>query len=202
MNTKISATFVAKLFSKIANNPALIEKIEAIIDDVFLTVKAGLSLTQRITLGNYDWKNDSINESNFPHDPTTVGEWEYRLIHPNRNISSEDAKTLCESDGWQAAKLEHLLAFGEAFPEEQKRFPIVALGSVCELGGYRHVAELWYSDDKRRLVLNYWYGDWSSPSVASFLYASSLLLDFLIDSIWTLCPFDPFHESEEGFCFV
>lgn len=62
MDTQISSSFLVKLFSKITNNPALVEKIEALIADTVLVVKKGVSLAQRIVAGNYDWKNDSINK--------------------------------------------------------------------------------------------------------------------------------------------
>lgn len=165
MSTQISSSFLIRLISKIENNPSLIEKIEAIIADVFLTVKAGISLAQRIAAGNYDRENDFINESNFPHDPTTEGEWEFRLVHPNRNISSEDAVVECEKPDekgpWEVGKLEHLNAFGEAFSEEQKKYPIVELGSVCKLDGNRLVAKLWYIGSLRYLDLSRWGGDWN-----------------------------------------
>lgn len=150
----------------------VVKKVKKEITDVgtvlnnILTVKPNLTLAKRITNGNYDWKNDSINESNFSHDPITIGEWEFRLIHPNKSISSEDAVIECEKPDekglWEAGKLEHLLAFGEAFPEEQKKFPIVALGSVCRLGGRRHVPGLWCGGGGRRLPLDIWNGDWNS----------------------------------------
>ncbi len=127
-----------------------------------ITVKPNLTLAVRIADGKYDWTNDNITEGKFPNDPTTIGEWEYRLIHPNQNTSSETANTLCEADGWQAAQLEHLLAFGEKFPEKQKAFPIVSLGSVCELDFGRHVPELWFNGYERKLNLNYWHCSWGS----------------------------------------
>lgn len=162
MNTQQILDFFAKLTAKISQDSSLIEKIEALIKSVTIFVIPDLTLAQRISSGNYDWKNDNIIEENFPHDANTVGEWEYRLIHPNKDISSEDAKALCESDGWQAAKLEHLLAFAEEFPEEQKKYSIVELGSVCELGNFRYVAALWYGVVKRGLGLYSRGGGWSS----------------------------------------
>lgn len=53
-----------------------------------LTIPAFLTTLERIALGAYDWKNSDITNKRFPHDPITVGEWEYDLYHPNCNISS------------------------------------------------------------------------------------------------------------------
>jgi hypothetical protein len=125
-----------------------------------ITVLSGLKLTERIARGKYGSVNSDINEKRFPHDVTTVGEWEFKLAHPNRSISSEDAKKESEAGGWSSAKAEHLFAFGEAFPEEQRKYPIVALGSVCEVRGSRRVLALWDDGGKRGLGLSWWCGGW------------------------------------------
>lgn len=126
-----------------------------------ITVKPNLTLTERIALGKYGWVNSDITEKMFPNDATTVGKWEFKLVHLNRVVSSEDAKFAVEVDGWTVAKAEHLLAFGDAFPEEQRKYPIIALGSVCN--GDR-VLELWLDTSKRGLFLYCWYVDWGSFS--------------------------------------
>jgi undecaprenyl-diphosphatase len=54
-----------------------------------------------------------------------------KLFHFNRDISSEDAIAEMDKDGFRPATLAELLALGEAQPELQKQFPIIALSSVC-----------------------------------------------------------------------
>ena len=125
-----------------------------------LTVSAQ-TIEEAIADGNYGWHNDLIPQK-FNHDNRLAGKWEWRLAHPKRKISSKDAKTLCEEDGWQAACIEHLLAFGEAFPELKKDGPIIALSSVCERSGGRSVPVLWTDLSKRGLVLLWWVADWNS----------------------------------------
>ncbi len=127
-----------------------------------ITVVSDLVLQQRIANGKYGWINSNINEKRFPHDVTTVGEWEYDLYHPNCDISSEDAKSRAEVDGFIVAKAEHLLSFGESFPEEQRKYPIIALGSVCEVDGGRRVLALWDGDGRRDLRLYCWSAGWDS----------------------------------------
>lgn len=90
-----------------------------------LTVSAQ-TIEEAIADGKYGWHNELILQK-FNHDNSLAGKWEWRLSHPKKEISSEDAKTLCEEDGWQAASIEHLLALGEAFPELKKDGPIIAL---------------------------------------------------------------------------
>lgn len=125
-----------------------------------LTVPPNLTFSERIALGKYDWKNNEITESRFPHSTATVGVWEYDLYHPNCSISSEDAKSSAEVDGWHVAEAEHLLAFGAAFPDVQRKFPVIALGSVCEVNGRRYVLGLWRGNDDRGLYLHGWGGGW------------------------------------------
>jgi hypothetical protein len=123
-----------------------------------INVIPDLSLTERID--KYCWFDSDLDEKMFPHDPTTVGEWEWKLVHIDRDISSEDAKSAVEVDGWSPAKAEHLLTFGAMFPEEQRKYPIVALGSVGEPDGRRLVLILDTDDSGRHLDLCGWCGDW------------------------------------------
>lgn len=127
-----------------------------------LTVPPHLTILERIALGVYDWKSEDITGKRFPHDAATVGEWEFDLFYPNCSISSEDAVSRAEVDGWTVAKAEHLLAFGQAFPEEQRKFPIIALGSVYSVFSGRYVLALWSDDGKRGVVLDGWGVGWGS----------------------------------------
>lgn len=125
-----------------------------------ITVPADLSLLERIALGKYDWKSREIAEHQFPHNIRTIGEWEYDLHHPNLVSSSGDAKSTAEVDGWIVAEVEHGLAFAAASPDEQRKGPIIFLGSVCKLGNSRSVIGLWGDRKGRSLHLNRWDGTW------------------------------------------
>ncbi|MEI6553201.1 MAG: hypothetical protein WCO09_01410, partial [bacterium] len=61
---------------------------------------------------------------------------------------------------WEPAKIENLLAYGAKNPEEQRKFPIVGLGSVGEVGGYRYVPCLRRYVSRRDLGLGCWDGGW------------------------------------------
>lgn len=100
------------------------------LDRDIITVAGDISLSDRIIIGKYYGDVDHrITEENFPHNPLSVGEWEWRLFYFGRNISSEPAISAIYAAGWQPAWIEHLLAFGSKFPEHQRRYPIIALGS-------------------------------------------------------------------------
>ena len=130
-----------------------------------LTVLPGLTLSERINAGQYDWMSHDIMpdimSGRFPHDPTTIGEWEWEFMGADKNVSSENAKAAIEVDGWIAASWEHLFAFGAAFPEAQRKNLIVALGFVCRVSGYRCVLELWSDSGLRNVDLRRWDGAWA-----------------------------------------
>jgi hypothetical protein len=46
------------------------------------------------------------------------------------------------------------------YPEEQRKFPVVALGSVAEVRGERNVPDLYRRGAERDLNLSWLDGDW------------------------------------------
>jgi hypothetical protein len=44
-----------------------------------------------------------------------------------------------KKDGFRPATMKELLSYGEKNPEEQRKYPIIGLGSVAELRGSRRV---------------------------------------------------------------
>ncbi len=130
--------------------------------DIFrLTIDYSLTLEQIIATGQYDWKNDDITAKRFPIKGDGIVEYEARYFHFNRNISSEDAVKEMEAAGWQPAKIEHALSHGKTFPDEQRKFPIIGLGSVAEVSCSRGVPCLRGSVSERRLGLDWWGDVWS-----------------------------------------
>lgn len=126
-----------------------------------LTINYTLTFEQMIALGRYDWTNSDITAKRFPITGTGVIEVEHKLFHFDRTVSSDEAEGLIIADGYQLAKIEHLLAYGTANPEEQRKFPIVALGSVAEVSGKRSVPCLYGDDAERRLNLSWWFDGWN-----------------------------------------
>ena len=111
-----------------------------------------------IAAGQYDWENNDITTKRFPlHASDGIVEFEARYFHFDRNISSEDAIEEIKKAGWEPAKIEHVLSHGKTFPEEQRKFPIVGLGSVARVRGDRGVPCLGRCDSRRWLSLS-WFG--------------------------------------------
>ncbi len=126
----------------------------------FMTVNPDLAFAERIKRGNYGWRNSDLTEKKFPVTEDQHGEWEWKLFHFHRSISSEDAIRLMKEDGYEAGQIGHILTFGEINPEEQRKYPIIGLGSVAEVGLYRYVPELWDDYDRRELGLSWFDDDW------------------------------------------
>lgn len=126
----------------------------------FMTIEPDLAFEDRITRGNYGWRNSDLTEKKFLVTADQVGEWEWKLFHFNRSISSEEAIRLMKEDGYDAGQIGHILTFGEINPEEQRKYPIIGLGSVAEVLLDRFVPVLWYDDDRRGLCLSWFDRDW------------------------------------------
>jgi len=138
---------------------------ESIADEQFIvypvTVNYGLSLAEMIEVGKYDWVNDSITAKHFPFTGEGMAELEVQLVHFKRRIESDDAIKKMDGMGLRPLALSELLAFGAKFPEVQREFPIIALGSVWRRRyGSRYVPVLWEYDRERDLDLGWFEGRW------------------------------------------
>jgi hypothetical protein len=124
-----------------------------------IVIDYSMTLADMIEAGRYDWKSDNITEKHFPHSEMGKVRWQrdVQLIHFNRIISSDDVEKELDKMGLRPGMIEELLAFGATFPETQRKFPVVALGSVAETDGGRLVTGLGMGGSGRRLYLS-WRG--------------------------------------------
>jgi hypothetical protein len=138
-------------------------KMAAVVPDIFrLTIDYSQSLEQMIAAGRYDWTNSGIIAKHFPIEGKGTIEYEAKLFHFNRNISPEKAIEAMKKAGFEPATIEHLLAFAEKYSEEQRKYPIIGLGSVAEVDGARRVPYLRRIGSRRGLDLVWFDGDWDS----------------------------------------
>ncbi|MBP9869778.1 hypothetical protein KBC59_04450 [Patescibacteria group bacterium] len=82
--------------------------------------------------------------------------FEYVYMGRESSIDETDDKVLAEMDrlGFRPALYEELLGFAEKYPDEQRKYPIVALGSVALVHvRLRGVACLWGNGDDSYLDL-------------------------------------------------
>jgi hypothetical protein len=119
------------------------------------------SLVEMIQAGSYGYVDSNINDKNFKVEGQGQQEVEVVLFHFKRAISTDDALQEMEKAGYRPARIEELLALGAAYPELQRQFPIVALGSLWQdPRGDRRVAYLNQDGAGRSLDLPWFESDW------------------------------------------
>ena len=101
------------------------------IENIFaVEVNYDQTVGEMIKAGKYDWKNFDINSQNFPVNHRQRGEMDIYLVHFDRLMEFEGVIPELDKLGLRPGELPELLAFGAKYPDVQRRFPIVALGSV------------------------------------------------------------------------
>lgn len=135
--------------------------IQAVRDGVFIVVDYTRSLTEMIKAGAYDWFNSDITSEHFPVKGEGKIELVPEIIHYDKRMKSDDIIRDLDKRGLRPGTVAELCSYGEKYPDEQRKFPIVALGSVWRVrNGYRYVAFLDCNGSERELHLSVWGEDW------------------------------------------
>jgi hypothetical protein len=123
------------------------------------------SLEEMIEAGNFNYKDNNINTTNFP-DPqekellNQVIKLKVKIFDFKKDISSEDVLKELDKEGYRPATLTELLALAEIGPELQEQFPVIALGSVWRRSDVdRSVPCLRVRDSGGRSLDLYWFDD-------------------------------------------
>lgn len=150
---------------RIRTEKSLAQKIADVIRDrssawFAIAVDYRQSLEKMIEAGQYARVNSDINSTAFPIKRGKTVEVETQLVGFDKTMSSEAVLTELDRMGLRAANIMELLAFGAKYPEEQKKNPVVALGSVGMVLGHRCVAYLYYVSGRRGLGLLWFDDDW------------------------------------------
>jgi hypothetical protein len=159
---------IAARLGKSLSYDQIMDELQRIHDgQVFrFTIDYDRSIEAMIAAGHYDWVNDNIAKC-FQIRGSGIVHFEGRYYHPNCSISSENVVTGIEEldteNPWMPAETEHTLAFGAQFPDEQRKRPVIGLGSVAVVGGYRRVLALVGGASGRRLNLRWWDNEWGAP---------------------------------------
>ncbi len=133
---------------------------EVTLDVYPITVDYSMTLKQMIEAGRYDWVNSDITSKIFPVKGKGIVNLDTQLVHFRRDMSSEPGIAEMDKMGLRPATHAELLAFGAKYPEFQRQFPIVALGSSDEVLGDRSVLYLCSGGRGRSLNLSWFGGDW------------------------------------------
>jgi len=145
------------------------------VDDLFVVnvFDVDKSLSYRIESAKFDWYNDEITEESFPKGfPDYIaGQRLLKLYKCGGDCNSEYVLQLMRADKSRPATIRELLLFAEKYPHEQRKYDIVALGSISRDSPLPpKVAYLDILDHKRRLRWDLWEGYW--PSDTRFLAIS------------------------------
>ncbi|MFH1621226.1 MAG: hypothetical protein ABIB04_04030 [Patescibacteria group bacterium] len=84
----------------------------------------------------------------------------FEYVHLDRDASTDEVLAEMDRKGLRPALYEELLGFAEKYPDEQRKYPIVALGSEAYVDGDRYVACLWDDYDGRNLYLHWLDDGW------------------------------------------
>jgi hypothetical protein len=126
-----------------------------------ITVDHSLTLEQMIAAGNYDWVNSEITAECFPVKEGGTEELIPEIVHFGRDTPSSEAVVVeLDKRGLRPGDHAELLAFGAAYPDEQRKYPIVALGSSAQVSGRRYVLCLGRYGSRRHLNLDWWSDGW------------------------------------------
>jgi hypothetical protein len=136
----------------------IVDDASAVESAYLVAMDYALSIEELVRFGKYDWANSDITSKHFSTKRTGKVGINVKLIHFNRVISSYEALREMDNLGYRPAEACELLAFGAKYPDVQREFPIIALGSVWQrLDGARYVLYL-FRDDAERYAYLAWFG--------------------------------------------
>jgi hypothetical protein len=148
---------VNKVFDLIVEPMKEIEIVFTVIVDYTKSLEA------MIEDGHYDSKDSDITVDNFPVVGSSQVAVDLKLIRRGKNKSTTDVLADLDRRGLRPATLPELLAFGAKYPDEQRKYPIIALGSIgaCRINS-RSVVYLIEDAGSRKLDVSSFECKWFS----------------------------------------
>jgi hypothetical protein len=130
-----------------------------------IAVNYDLALPDAIDAGSYQGVNAALTGQNFPSSKHGQANLEVVLVRYDRRMTSEEVLAELDRAGLRPADLPEFLAFGATYPDIQRRFSVVGLGSVWkDRKGYRNVPCLYTASEGRYVDLHWWDDGWYSYS--------------------------------------
>jgi hypothetical protein len=128
--------------------------------NIFHIMVGGRMTTEQVVeTGKYDWVNSNINSRNFPMRPRPAGQQVViELLEFDYDPSTEQVLKEARKRGLERPVYEDALFFGEQFPEEQRKYPVVFLHE--DPYGRLGVIVLYGNSSKRHLNLNNFRRSW------------------------------------------
>ena len=147
---------LADVFSEATHVPQGVYPVEVNYD---------LSLRDAIEAGDYQAVNASITIENFPSSKSGVSKEDIFLMRFEGRMTSEEVVHALSKKGMRHGELREFLAFGATYPEMQRKFSVIGLGSVWrDKKGYGNVPCLYTASEGRYLDLHWWDDAWYSYS--------------------------------------
>lgn len=113
-----------------------------------VTVNYDLSVEEAVALGKYDhvFPNE-VSSKHFKTERNGIAELKITLVCIEENLMTKEIPEKLDQLGYRPAELHELLAFGAKYPDVQRRFPIVALGSIWQESPIIHRSIPWICRD-------------------------------------------------------
>ncbi len=140
----------------------VVTKVVSYIVAVFtVMVDETVSVEDAVKTGKFDCSNDNITSVNFPK-PTNGQKLDKEVVffHFNKSMSSESVIAEMDKAGYKPANIWELIGLAVKEPDLQRKFQIIALGSVRKLDGYNRVPYLCGDSSERDLLLEYFDRGW------------------------------------------
>ncbi len=101
-----------------------------------------------------EFNKEAINDKCFPITTQQAGTWEYnffKIKHTEEHFSVREIISEIKKDGWQPAKIGHLLEFAKWYvnQEQKKGICVIALGSKVKYSGIPFSPVFNYSINKK-----------------------------------------------------
>lgn len=133
-------------------------KVASVGDVIGLTVDCEKPLAEMIADGHYNRVSDFITARRFPVTCKGKSEAKSHIVTLHQKATSREVEIFLNANGLKPATIEQLLAFGEKFPDSQRKSTIVVLGKTVNRVGGRYAIYLNGNETDRFLGL-----DWNSP---------------------------------------
>lgn len=133
--------------------------------NIFSIVCEGVKASELVKRGRYDWVNSDITDELFPIEEHASQGRTIELIEFGHDPTSEEVIAEFARRDLERPTHEDALAFGIAYPEEQRKHPVIFLHEpVLALGGLR-VLVLGGGGRGRDLGLRWFGGRWNRVCV-------------------------------------
>ena len=132
--------------------------ISAMITSYIVSIDYNRSVKNGIKAGNYDLKNNDITSDNFPSREVGTRESQIKLFHFGKIMGTDEVLGGIDRQGYRPIILKELLALGEKYPNLQRKFPIIGLGSVWRNSNGPYCCPCLDGDGLERDLSLYWIG--------------------------------------------